>query len=205
MKIFKLRELVPGIVRWIHEITPNYLPSCRVKLHGSSRNIKYTTGEYPMNYAVDELTGTEETVWCPMLGIKGQIDMVLKTANYSKEDKDTHSPRRSYNLPLEVKTGKYNPNTAITHRAQVCFLRNLLLLLLFLLIHSSIFIICYFSVYIILCLLLDHTLHSYASTARPRKLLFSPAGPHRTAKNSRVLPRKSPGNSLISQPRYGSI
>ena len=122
MKIFKLHELVPGIVRWIHEITPNYLPSCRVKLHGSPRNIKYTTGEYPMHYAVDELTGTEETVWCPMLGIKGQIDMVIKTANYSKEDKATHSPRRSYNLPLEVKTGKYNPNTAITHRAQVCFL-----------------------------------------------------------------------------------
>ena len=94
-----------------------------------------------MNYAVDELTGTEETIWCPMLGIKGQIDMVLKTANYSQEDKDididkdSHGPRKSYNLPLEVKTGKYNPNTAIIHRAQVFFFHKSFILFYFILFH----------------------------------------------------------------------
>lgn len=48
----------------------------------------------------------EEMVWCPALGIKGQVDMILKEEGGRA-------------LPVELKTGKWRPNGLIGHRAQV--------------------------------------------------------------------------------------
>lgn len=46
----------------------------------------------------------EEMIWSPALGIKGQVDLVLKAGDES--------------LPVELKTGKWRPNGLIGHRAQ---------------------------------------------------------------------------------------
>lgn len=56
-----------------------------------------------------EVQGKEDTVWCPMLGIKGNIDMIIATSGDSSR----------FVTPIELKTGKWRPNTAVAHRAQV--------------------------------------------------------------------------------------
>ena len=91
--------------------------------------------------SLEEVVGTEETVWCPTLGIKGQIDMVVKAHTLSSCDINSISSstlpststfsstqieyrnkhhsnfNSSVIMPLELKTGK--ASMQIAHRAQV--------------------------------------------------------------------------------------
>ena len=73
--------------------------------------------------SLEEVLGTEETVWCPPLGIKGQIDLVVKArilSNSVSASSDTNKNKKYNNsviMPLELKTGK--ASMQIAHRAQV--------------------------------------------------------------------------------------
>jgi hypothetical protein len=60
----------------------------------------------------------EEMVWCPVLGIKGQVDLVLKATEHVASLTGKGEGREVF-LPVELKTGKWRPNGLIGHRAQV--------------------------------------------------------------------------------------
>ena len=59
----------------------------------------------------NDVESLEETIWCPVLGIKGQVDLILNGLD-ERINKNVH-------LPIELKTGKWRPNGLIGHRAQV--------------------------------------------------------------------------------------
>ncbi len=99
------------------------------------------------DYLLRAIDSAEETVWCGLLGMKGQIDMVAKarwlqpatlsttntnttstTSNATKHS--TIEPARALTvqdvqvmqdraLPVEIKTGKWRAGTVLGHRAQV--------------------------------------------------------------------------------------
>lgn len=80
------------------------------------------------------LESWEEMMWCPVLGIKGQVDLVLTgqqghghAAGMSGQGSGGASrcaATREVSLPVELKTGKWRPNGLIGHRAQVILKRN---------------------------------------------------------------------------------
>jgi hypothetical protein len=73
---------------------------CKQKVFGSVRFVNYTRGECPLNYSIEEISGIEENVWCPMIGVKGQIDIVA-SARAMRPALQSGS-EKTYNLPVEV-------------------------------------------------------------------------------------------------------
>ena len=61
------------------------------------------------------LESWEEMVWCPILGIKGQVDLILRA---KKVEECGIAAGKEFFLPVELKTGKWRPNGLIGHRAQ---------------------------------------------------------------------------------------
>lgn len=61
----------------------------------------------------------EETILSPMLGIKGQVDLIMETrCTYTDSNSNTTFVKDAV-IPVELKTGKWRPNGLIGHRAQV--------------------------------------------------------------------------------------
>jgi DNA replication ATP-dependent helicase Dna2 len=63
---------------------------------------------------LDHVVGTEENIWSPVFGLKGQIDVTAVTNAASLNE-----PRQSGLSPLELKTGKRRDYVLIPHKAQV--------------------------------------------------------------------------------------
>lgn len=53
-----------------------------------------------------QVIGVEEMLWCPVLGMKGQIDVIGKVGD-------------AVLMPVELKTGKLSSSALLSHRAQV--------------------------------------------------------------------------------------
>ena len=72
---------------------------------------------------MSSINGVEETIWCPTLGIKGQIDMISKCKiafiNNNKPSSKKIDAIEDMLLPIELKTGKWSPTKSLAHRAQV--------------------------------------------------------------------------------------
>ena len=89
---------------------------------GGGARLGFSLSEFA-ELSLEEVLGTEETVWCPPLGIKGQIDLVVKArilSNSVSTSSDTNKNKKYNNsviMPLELKTGK--ASMQIAHRAQV--------------------------------------------------------------------------------------
>ena len=66
---------------------------------------------------VDSILAVEEVVWSPILGLKGQMDIIARSSPQG-------APARF--IPVELKTGKFHQNSIIGHRAQVFRCRLLL-------------------------------------------------------------------------------
>ena len=106
-----LTSIVPKVTRWIFDFTADYLKACGShKIRGMVKQVVYNKTDLHTGYNIDELSGIEENVWCPVLGVKGQVDLVVHARKAHE-----HSVE---NMPVEVKTGKWRPATAISHRAQ---------------------------------------------------------------------------------------
>ena len=73
------------------------------------------------DYFVNALHSAEEVIHSPVLGIKGQIDMVAraKFKSCARPASSTTNGLVDVWLPIEFKTGKWRPSTVTGHRAQV--------------------------------------------------------------------------------------
>ena len=77
--------------------------------------IASTTVPIPISVELTQVIGSEETVWSPALGIKGQLDVTTMV-----QVNDNSSPMKlSCKCPIEIKTGEWKPSVAVSHRAQV--------------------------------------------------------------------------------------
>ena len=116
-----LNGLVPKVARWIHDFTSDCLKTCGdKKISGMVRQVVYHKANLQTDYDIDELSGIEENLWCPIMGVKGQVDLVV-SARSSNDDS-------TQNMPIEIKTGKWRPSTSISHRAQTILYIIMLLL-----------------------------------------------------------------------------
>lgn len=62
----------------------------------------------------------EDTIWSPVLGIKGQLDATVTCMeSFMSEGFLSDSFNLLVEMPLEIKTGKRRPMTSLAHRAQV--------------------------------------------------------------------------------------
>jgi hypothetical protein len=86
-----------------------------------------TSSDYPTSnvfYILNKMVSAEELLYCPSLGLKGQIDIISK-GNLQVVDNDISTNNNKLNLnkefvlPIEIKTGKRSHNIAISHRAQL--------------------------------------------------------------------------------------
>lgn len=111
---------------------------------------KSVTGKYfsCLFFVFDNVVEIEDTVWSPMIGLKGQIDVIVTghherrayaedlyqlllsfresilaaavgTSGYSRLTNPLHSePMHSFSVPFEIKTGKWRSGSVLPHRAQ---------------------------------------------------------------------------------------
>eukprot|EP01041_Mallomonas_annulata_P003657 gene3657-7285_t len=70
-----------------------------------------TTITHPPDRHHNESHVAEHTVWSPVLGIKGQLDLIVGVRDLSNDEFTV--------VPLEIKTGKRHPTSYTSHRAQV--------------------------------------------------------------------------------------
>lgn len=127
------------------------LPVCQWIYIMTSRNWKAKVSgqiiDSSGDSALEDIFTIEESISSPLLGMKGQLDMIAgmklilpsshTTSKYQEGgnllSSSVQASSWEYNmLPIEFKTGKWRPSTVITHRAQV-----LLYLLLLRLRHYS--------------------------------------------------------------------
>ena len=136
----ELTALVPMIAKWIDVITTTgiLIKHEMISIQSSDQcNIGC------IFFVLDSMYDVEETVWSPVSGVKGQIDMVVKGRiefriypnnmishiNALVESPLNISPALRSSLlysetlyltvvPLELKTGKWKPQSLLGHRAQ---------------------------------------------------------------------------------------
>jgi hypothetical protein len=139
----ELRQITPSVLRWIDVITS---VGVLVKLEPLPQTVRNEAPDIACFFFVAEsIAEFEETIWSPAVGIKGQIDLVLRgrvemrvyaasAAQHIpplREDPlavhasvfDAPLSRETVSrtqLPVELKTGKWKPQSAVGHRAQVC-------------------------------------------------------------------------------------
>jgi hypothetical protein len=134
-----LRSIIPPLIKWI--ITA-------VKL-GTNQLVKQFSidgeggGGNPMLQSLfstnqdckfQEVIGIEETIHSPMLGIKGQVDMIMGGKLFIQQQKvpnnvsSSSSVMQDLIVPIELKTGMWKASSAIAHRAQVILYILLMLL-----------------------------------------------------------------------------
>jgi len=72
------------------------------------------------SYNLTEMLASEESIWCPALGMKGCVDVMMNAKLQSiSASQSTQFVGSNFLVPLELKTGQWRPATLITHRAQV--------------------------------------------------------------------------------------
>lgn len=81
-----------------------------VELRQTAQNVLKWARDQTNNIKICKILSDEEVLWSPMVGLKGQIDMIASVCHNSDE----------LVVPIEIKTGKKRPSTYVAHRAQVC-------------------------------------------------------------------------------------
>jgi hypothetical protein len=116
----ELHSIVSSVLQWINFMTDSKRisapqpPLSGTYFNGQSNNATLS----PMRWV--DVVGQEELIWCPSLGLKGQMDLLLDSEiSLSSASDETSSVRIS--LPVELKTGKWRPTGLIGHRAQVIY------------------------------------------------------------------------------------
>jgi hypothetical protein len=115
----ELDSIVQSVNHWIRKCSdsrdlvtsPNSTPSL----------LRRTSSQVNCETTWDELLSTEETIWCPTLGIRGQVD-ILVSGNIRESGNFPHTNDgccSSFMIPVELKTGKWRLESLPGHRAQI--------------------------------------------------------------------------------------
>lgn len=107
----ELMTISPTVIEWI-------LTSYQSSLF-SYDEIRQYPKKPGKSISLRSIESVEDNIWCPALGMKGQIDIVAKCMIRSKEVLGNKVFSRQCIIPLEIKTGKWRPSTVVSHRAQV--------------------------------------------------------------------------------------
>lgn len=123
----QLKVLVPQVVRWLEQWcqrskqgTPTTVTEFASTVSAAARTTPVLGGNLaekwkPAHPSLLEVGGVEESVLSSVLGIRGQLDLVMRGAVADGPP----GSQRSVLLPVELKTGKRSPTSAVMHRAQV--------------------------------------------------------------------------------------
>jgi hypothetical protein len=118
----ELSAIVPAVKSWIQRscsslshLAPPSTTASLLRRSSSSTDEKIET-------TWNELVSTEEVVWSPTLGIRGQIDIIV--SGFFSDDALTSSSI----IPVELKTGKWRLESLVGHRAQIILYLVMLIL-----------------------------------------------------------------------------
>jgi len=143
-----LRSIITPLIQWILTAikfgTQGLLQRFAIHADGTGGQQSLQPKANPLNgnassSRFEEVVGIEESIHSPMLGIKGQVDMIMggklcptlmmnSFSPVSPSSDNKHQLIDSVVLPIELKTGMWRPSTAIAHRAQVILYILLMLL-----------------------------------------------------------------------------
>jgi DNA replication factor Dna2 len=107
-------ELIPNLVVWAEKFYMRHLPK-----EGCPRNNERNPSA---RVAVSKIHATEESIWSPMLGLKGKVDVCIQIrVQNMNHDSAGPAPIFTYVVPLELKSGKQLNDTGVSneHLAQV--------------------------------------------------------------------------------------
>ena len=109
----ELKAVAKPTMEWVHN------SFCQNTSAAKSDNPQPVGVSNPV-YILNEMLASEESIWCPALGMKGCVD-VMMNAKLQTISGSQSSPNvgRNFLIPLELKTGQWRPGNLITHRAQV--------------------------------------------------------------------------------------
>ena len=144
----ELHQIAPAVLQWIDAITSVGVLVKQESLSPVSQAIRNEAAPPDVAcffFVAEGIAESEETIWCPSVGIKGQIDLILRgrveMRVYAAAIAAQHIAPLQENplalhasvfdsplcretvgrtqLPMELKTGKWRPQSAVGHRAQV--------------------------------------------------------------------------------------
>jgi DNA replication ATP-dependent helicase Dna2 len=113
----ELHSIVPAVNSWIQKCSsqlslPVDAPPALLRRSSSSTETKIET-------IWNELVSTEEVVWSPALGIRGQIDIIVSGKIIEPGDSSFGNELLPSIIPVELKTGKWRLESLVGHRAQI--------------------------------------------------------------------------------------
>lgn len=107
----ELKAVSSPIIEWVHK-------SFRNNTSGTSGNSE-SSASHSAVYNLTEMLASEESLWCPALGIKGCVDVMMNAKLQALPGSQSSYVGKNYLIPLELKTGLWRPGNLISHRAQV--------------------------------------------------------------------------------------
>lgn len=111
----ELNCVVQAVNQWIQKCTHREtLPS----LNSTPSLLRRTSSQINCETTWNELLSTEETIWCPTLGIRGQVDIIV-SGNIIESGNIPLNDAASLMIPVELKTGKWRLDGLPGHRAQI--------------------------------------------------------------------------------------
>lgn len=131
-----LRSIIPPLIKWVItavKVGANQLvKQFSIDGEGGGGNpLLQSLFSTNQDCKFQEVIGIEETIHSPMLGIKGQVDMIMGgklLVQQQKTPASSFSALQDLILPIELKTGMWKHSSAIAHRAQVILYILLMLL-----------------------------------------------------------------------------
>jgi hypothetical protein len=119
-----LQSIANSLLPWITKLSLNGIDI----QHGPNQ-------DNSVQYHITGVDSSEETIWSPLLGMKGKLDLLLQSVCNGRLKHSNESPRENsrkrflltednekdieYLLPLEIKTGRWKASMQSSHRAQV--------------------------------------------------------------------------------------
>jgi hypothetical protein len=112
----ELNSIVYSVNQWIRKCTNRH--PAMTSPPSTPSLLRRTSSQVNCETTWDELLSTEETIWCPTLGIRGQIDIMV-SGNIREPGNIPTSDNSSFMIPVELKTGKWRLESLPGHRAQI--------------------------------------------------------------------------------------
>lgn len=111
-----LLALVPWVVQWVVQLSHTTL----LTLHRSQPHQRGSSPP-PSDYQFLDIHSVEEAIHMPILGIKGQLDMIAhcRATSSPQHSASSSSSAPPMLVPIELKTGQWRTSTVMSHRAQV--------------------------------------------------------------------------------------
>ncbi len=117
-----LYSLISSTFKWVLLATRSSTISLAktLSIHANHHHLDFNPViDKTLDTKLDKVLAVEDTIHSPILGIKGQVDLISNGKLMQLSNQDKIVVGSDVAVPIEFKTGKWRASTSVGHRAQV--------------------------------------------------------------------------------------